>query len=170
LNTAWPKSVFELFLVDRLFFPIFPHHPPADLWFPCAVPMFCIVTERDAMKSTRKKTVKRRDAVVKRGGRNRQISSVPTFAQSNWPPARLSDRQLVPASRVCELLGGVSKMKLWRLTSSPLVCYRALAFPRPVSINNRNYFRLDEVESWIDRQAAAAPPAVGPGHPVGAAA
>jgi predicted DNA-binding transcriptional regulator AlpA len=120
------------------------------------------------MKSARKKTTKRRDTATKRS-RDRRPRA-PTLAQSKWPQARLSDRPLIPARRVCELLGGVSKMKLWRLTGSARECYRALGFPRPVSINNRNYFRLDEVEAWIDRQAVAAPPAVGPGHGVSAAA
>jgi hypothetical protein len=63
-----------------------------------------------------------------------------------------------------------SKMRLWRLTSSPLESYRALCFPRPVSINDRNYFRLKEVEGWIDLQTTAARRSAFTGQPVGAAA
>ena len=42
----------------------------------------------------------------------------------------------------------VSDMTIWRWE-------RAGVFPRHVSINGRNYWRLSEVLDWIERQQAA---------------
>jgi len=45
--------------------------------------------------------------------------------------------------------GGVSDMALWRWLRNP-----KLGFPRPIKINGRNYWRLDELEAWERRNRA----------------
>ena len=51
-----------------------------------------------------------------------------------------SDESLITSKRLCDLLGGCSDMHIWRLLNEEK--YRALAFPRPIKINGRNYWRL----------------------------
>jgi predicted DNA-binding transcriptional regulator AlpA len=45
----------------------------------------------------------------------------------------------------------VSDMTLWRWLNDP-----DLDFPRPIVINHRRYFRLNEIEQWERRQAGKA--------------
>jgi predicted DNA-binding transcriptional regulator AlpA len=46
---------------------------------------------------------------------------------------------------------GISSVTMWRWRNDP-----DMGFPRSVSINDRNYFRLLEVQTWIERQLPAA--------------
>lgn len=107
------------------------------------------------MSSANNKNARKRASRAAKGAAKR------TIGRSKWPKARATDKRLIPATHVCAMLGSTSrkgepqpcsKMHLWRLVN--LERYRELNFPRPISINNRNYFRLDEVEAWIDLQEA----------------
>ena len=42
---------------------------------------------------------------------------------------------------------GISDMSLWRWVKDP-----AIGFPQPMRINNRRYFRIDEIEAFERRQ------------------
>jgi predicted DNA-binding transcriptional regulator AlpA len=52
--------------------------------------------------------------------------------------------QLLPARRVRELIS-VSPMTLYRL-------YTHGDLPDPIKINNRNFWRLADIQSWIDQR------------------
>jgi predicted DNA-binding transcriptional regulator AlpA len=71
--------------------------------------------------------------------------------------ADLTDDHLISVNQTCAMLGGCSRMHVWRLVND--AAYKALAFPRPISIgkigrHERKYFRLGEVRRWIAKQAA----------------
>lgn len=69
---------------------------------------------------------------------------------------------LVPKPRLAEELG-VSSRTLSRWLDDDVI-----AFPRPLVVRNRNFFRRSEVENWKIRQAlAAARPASGPAKKIG---
>lgn len=61
------------------------------------------------------------------------------------------NQQLITASRVRELCGGICDMTLWRWRQDP-----DLQFPVPLTIRRRNFYRADEVAEFIERQAAHA--------------
>lgn len=61
------------------------------------------------------------------------------------------DKKLIPAATVRELCGGVSDMTLWRWLDSS-----SLAFPRPIYISRRRYWRQADVLAWVEAQAEAA--------------
>jgi predicted DNA-binding transcriptional regulator AlpA len=74
--------------------------------------------------------------------------------------ADLSDEHLISVEQTCEMLGGCSRMHLWRLASDKAdKTYKALEFPRPITIgkvgrHERKYFRLGEIRRWIAKRAA----------------
>ena len=51
----------------------------------------------------------------------------------------------VPATRVRELCGGISDMTLWRWLDDT-----SLAFPRPIYIGRRRYWKEVTVVAWLD--------------------
>jgi predicted DNA-binding transcriptional regulator AlpA len=59
----------------------------------------------------------------------------------------LSDVGLIASKRLRELLGDCSEMHIWRLLNEEK--YQALAFPKPIKINDRNYWRLGAIRHWI---------------------
>ena len=59
----------------------------------------------------------------------------------------LSDESLITSKLLRELLGHCSEMHIWRLLNDEK--NKALAFPRPFKINDRNYWRLGTVRQWI---------------------
>lgn len=63
----------------------------------------------------------------------------------------MDDAKLITARRLRELLGGVSDMCIWRWQKDP-----AKAFPQPLYIGKRRYWRETEVRAWIDAQATSA--------------
>jgi predicted DNA-binding transcriptional regulator AlpA len=66
--------------------------------------------------------------------------------------SHLSDECLIATKQVRELLGDCSEMHIWRLLNKEK--YQPLAFPKPIKINDRNYWRLGAVRQWIrDREA-----------------
>ena len=65
--------------------------------------------------------------------------------------------QLLTTRQTRDLLHGCSDMHIWRLLNLP--AYKHLEFPRPVTINRRNYFRRKAIVDWIALQAAASPAA-----------
>jgi predicted DNA-binding transcriptional regulator AlpA len=76
------------------------------------------------------------------------------------PDIDVSDDQLISADQTCAMLGGCSRMHLWRLVNDPDKRYRALHFPRPITIgrvgrHERKFFRLGDVRAWIASRAAA---------------
>ncbi|MCI0348840.1 MAG: hypothetical protein L0Z53_05385, partial [Acidobacteriales bacterium] len=54
------------------------------------------------------------------------------------------------ARQVCARYGGISDMSLWRWLHD-----EQLAFPQPLVISKRRYWRLGELEAWERRRAAA---------------
>jgi predicted DNA-binding transcriptional regulator AlpA len=63
-----------------------------------------------------------------------------------------SDETLITSKQLRELMGRCSEMHIWRLLNDEK--YQALAFPKPIKINDRNYWRLGAVRQWIrDREA-----------------
>jgi len=50
--------------------------------------------------------------------------------------------RLLPGRKVRERYG-VTDMSIWRWRRNP-----ALAFPKPIIINGRCYWRLEELEAW----------------------
>lgn len=46
-----------------------------------------------------------------------------------------------------------SRMSEWRMVKDG-------SFPRPIKIGNRNYWRSDEIQQWIDQKSAQRPAAV----------
>jgi len=60
---------------------------------------------------------------------------------------------LMPANAVCQLLGGISDMTLWRLVK------KQDGFPCPVYVGRRRFWRRSAVNAWIDAQAERGPPA-----------
>jgi predicted DNA-binding transcriptional regulator AlpA len=63
------------------------------------------------------------------------------------PLSELSDECLITSKSVKEICGSCSDMHIWRLLNEEK--YRALAFPRPIKINRRKYWRLGAVRRWI---------------------
>ena len=58
--------------------------------------------------------------------------------------------ELRSAATVRQQLGKISNVTLWRWTRDP-----DLNFPKPRKIQGRNYFRADEIDAWIEAQAAS---------------
>lgn len=59
----------------------------------------------------------------------------------------LSDESLIAGRPLRKLLGNCSEMHIWRLLNEEK--YQALAFPKPIKINDRNYWRLGAIRHWI---------------------
>lgn len=57
-------------------------------------------------------------------------------------------RKMIGAASVRELCGGISDMSLWRWLNDP-----ALAFPRPVYIQKRRFWREADIFAWLDARA-----------------
>lgn len=57
----------------------------------------------------------------------------------------------INAAQVCELCGGVSDMSLHRWLNNP-----ELAFPKPIYISRRRYWREVDVIEWLDAREVAA--------------
>lgn len=71
---------------------------------------------------------------------------------------------LITTKNLRGVLGNCSEMHIWRLVNKPEL--QSLAFPKPIQINGRNYWRVAAIRQWIDdqeaksrRQAATAAPA-----------
>ena len=67
------------------------------------------------------------------------------------------DDALITTKQTCLMLGGCSKMHLWRLVHDE--GYQSLGFPKPIEIgkvgkHQRKYFRLGEVKTWIAKRAS----------------
>jgi predicted DNA-binding transcriptional regulator AlpA len=66
---------------------------------------------------------------------------------------RTMTERLLPRRELRSLVP-VSDMTIWRWE-------RDGVFPRHLSINGRNYWRLSEIADWIDRQQSAGTQALG---------
>jgi predicted DNA-binding transcriptional regulator AlpA len=69
-----------------------------------------------------------------------------------------TDECLISIKQTCEMLGGCSKMHIWRRMQDK--AYRSLNFPRPIEIGKigrhpRKYFRLGDIRAWIAMRAAS---------------
>jgi predicted DNA-binding transcriptional regulator AlpA len=64
--------------------------------------------------------------------------------------SELSDECLITSKPVREICGNCSDMHIWRLLNEEK--YLALAFPKPIKINDRNYWRLGAIRRWICEQ------------------
>lgn len=58
--------------------------------------------------------------------------------------------QMIGARQVRELVGNISEMTLWRWMQN-----ERLAFPKPIVIQRRRYWRKEEVTAWLDQRALA---------------
>ena len=58
----------------------------------------------------------------------------------------------IQAASVRELCGEVSDMTLWRWINDP-----GLAFPKPIYIARRRYWREADVIAWLESQATKTP-------------
>ena len=61
---------------------------------------------------------------------------------------------LLNSGQVRARLGRISAMALWRWRNDS-----ALRFPRPLTINKRNYWRSTELAAWIDDRGQTPPAA-----------
>lgn len=59
----------------------------------------------------------------------------------------MTSPKLITARQLRDLLGSVSDMTVWRWLNDP-----AKAFPQPVYIGKRRYWREAEIHAWIGRQ------------------
>jgi predicted DNA-binding transcriptional regulator AlpA len=73
-------------------------------------------------------------------------------AEPSRRPAGASDESLITTRQLRQLLGDCSEMHIWRLLNKKKL--RPLAFPRPIKINDRNYWRLGAIRRWIEDQEA----------------
>jgi predicted DNA-binding transcriptional regulator AlpA len=75
-------------------------------------------------------------------------------AESSRRAARsqASDECLITGRQLRQLLGNCSEMHIWRLLNRENL--RPLAFPKPIKINGRNYWRLGTIGRWIEDQEA----------------
>ena len=62
------------------------------------------------------------------------------------PPEILASNDYIPGPKLRDMFG-ISAVTLWRWQHMP-----HSTFPRPVKINNRNYFQREQVMSWIENQ------------------
>jgi predicted DNA-binding transcriptional regulator AlpA len=65
---------------------------------------------------------------------------------------QLSDETLITGKHLRQLLGHCSEMHIWRLLNKQGL--QPLAFPKPIKINSRNYWRLGAIRQWIEDQEA----------------
>jgi predicted DNA-binding transcriptional regulator AlpA len=75
-------------------------------------------------------------------------------AESTRQSTRLpsSDECLITSGQLREMLGDCSEMHIWRMLNEEK--YEPFAFPKPIKINDRNYWRLGAVRQWIRDQEA----------------
>ncbi len=66
-------------------------------------------------------------------------------------PQKALNRPLVPSKTVCLRFGIVDR------TLDRWIASKSLAFPRPIVINRRRYFEIDEVTAWENTRKQAAP-------------
>ncbi len=59
--------------------------------------------------------------------------------------------RMIPSAAVRTICGGVSKVTLHRWMNRP-----DLAFPRPIAIGKRNYWRETAVLAWLQAREVAA--------------
>ncbi|MBE9636540.1 helix-turn-helix transcriptional regulator [Salipiger mangrovisoli] len=52
---------------------------------------------------------------------------------------------LITANDVCARLGGVTKMTLWRYLND-----EEMAFPKPIYIRTRRYWKEADLAEWIE--------------------
>jgi predicted DNA-binding transcriptional regulator AlpA len=72
-------------------------------------------------------------------------------ALSHSMQSQPSDETIITSKQLRELMGHCSEMHIWRLLNDEK--YHGLAFPKPIKINDRNYWRLGAVRQWIrDRE------------------
>jgi predicted DNA-binding transcriptional regulator AlpA len=59
------------------------------------------------------------------------------------------DSKLLPSAAVRRICGDISDMSLWRWLHDP-----KLAFPQPIMIQRRRYWREADVQAWIDQRTS----------------
>ena len=60
-------------------------------------------------------------------------------------------QKLMTAKSVCDALGGVSDMWLWRRLNDPQA-----NFPQPIYIARRRFWREADIADWVDAQDKSA--------------
>jgi predicted DNA-binding transcriptional regulator AlpA len=66
-------------------------------------------------------------------------------------PTPLADETWLTSAQTKALVGNVSDMCIWRWQRDERV-----QFPRPIKINNRNYWRMGDLRSWQAARSATA--------------
>ena len=61
------------------------------------------------------------------------------------------EQKLISAAAVRDLCGGISDMTLWRWLNDP-----DMAFPSPIYLGKRRYWREAELTAWLARQGEEA--------------
>lgn len=61
------------------------------------------------------------------------------------------DARRIPSAAVRTICGGISYMTLWRWLNDP-----AMAFPKPIKLGARRYWRQSEVVAWLEAREVAA--------------
>jgi predicted DNA-binding transcriptional regulator AlpA len=61
--------------------------------------------------------------------------------------SKLDEECLITTKQLRRLFGDCSEMHIWRLLNEKK--YQALTFPKPIKINDRNYWRLASIRQWI---------------------
>jgi predicted DNA-binding transcriptional regulator AlpA len=64
---------------------------------------------------------------------------------------KVTETNLIPASEVRALLGGITDMTLWRWLQD-----EQLALPQPIRIKTRRYWRNGDLNAWLEEQGGAA--------------
>ena len=78
-------------------------------------------------------------------------------------PVAADNHQHISAAAVRLLCGNVSDMTLWRWLDDP-----ATAFPKPVYIGRRRYWREADVVAWLNDRPTTRPPELADISAVGA--
>ena len=63
-----------------------------------------------------------------------------------------TDTKLISSNTVREMLADISVITLRRWSS--VEKYNYLNFPKPIKVATRNYWRLSDIENWIDEQGS----------------
>jgi predicted DNA-binding transcriptional regulator AlpA len=100
---------------------------------------------------------RRVEALQRRGFTEAEVGAAPGHRQSSGPSLSVKRREtaaeldpLLSAKQVCEFLGRISQMTLWRYR-------RNLEFPPPdYLLSRRRFWRASSVEAWLATQAERA--------------
>ena len=65
---------------------------------------------------------------------------------------KVLDNKLISSNTVREILADISVITLRRWSFDENYSY--LNFPKPIKVATRNYWRLGDIENWVDEQGS----------------